>query len=123
MGTGNRVFISYSHDSEAHREWVLALSERLREDGIETILDRYVNGTPAEGWPRWMLNGLDQADRVLLVCTPTYYRRFRGHEVPGRGRGVDWEGAVITQEIYDARSVTTRFIPFSGRGGTAPDSR
>ena len=111
MGTGKRVFISYSHDSEAHREWVLALSERLREDGIETILDRYVNGTPAEGWPRWMLNGLDQADRVLLVCTPTYYRRFRGHEVPGKGKGVDWEGAVITQEIYDARSVTTRFIP------------
>ncbi len=30
------VFISYSHDSEAHRERVLGLSERLRADGIET---------------------------------------------------------------------------------------
>ena len=29
------VFISYSHDSEEHREKVLALSERLREDGID----------------------------------------------------------------------------------------
>jgi hypothetical protein len=37
------VFISYSHDCDAHREKVLALSERLREDGIETILDQYVN--------------------------------------------------------------------------------
>ena len=55
------VFISYSHDSEGHREKVLALSERLREDGIETILDQYVNGSPPEGWPRWMLNGLDAA--------------------------------------------------------------
>ena len=33
---GAPVFISYSHDSVAHRERVLALSERLREEGIET---------------------------------------------------------------------------------------
>lgn len=110
MGTP-RVFISYSHDSDAHRARVLALAERLRTDGIETELDRYVNGTPAEGWPRWMLNCLDRADRVLLVCTQTYYRRFRGHEAPGLGRGVDWEGAIITQAIYDQRSASTRFIP------------
>jgi hypothetical protein len=106
-----RVFISYSHDSDAHRERVLELSERLRKDGIETDLDRYVNGTPPEGWPRWMLNRLDDADRCLLICTETYYRRFRGHETPGKGKGVDWEGAVITHAIYDARSATTRFIP------------
>lgn len=74
-----QVFIS----SETHRDGVLALSERLRQDGIETILDRYVNGTPPEGWPRWTLNRLDASDRVLLICTPTYDRRFRGHEEPG----------------------------------------
>ena len=73
MGTTPRVFLSYSHDSDAHRERVLALSERLRCDGIATILDRYVNGTPPEGWPRWMQNRLDESDRVLLICTPTYY--------------------------------------------------
>jgi len=105
------VFISYSHDSDAHREWVLALSERLREDGIETILDQYVNGSPPKGWPRWMLNGLDAADSVIVVCTETYYRRFRGHEEPGKGKGVDWEGALITQEIYDGHSRTLKFVP------------
>jgi len=31
-----KVFISDSHDSDAHGDRVLALSERLREDGIET---------------------------------------------------------------------------------------
>ena len=41
------VFISYSHDSDEHREQVLRLSERLRADGISTILDRYVErGSP-----------------------------------------------------------------------------
>jgi len=106
-----RVFISYSHDSDQHRARVLALAERLREDGIPTDLDRYVNGGPPQGWPRWMLDRLDAADRVILICTQTYYRRFRGHEEPGKGKGVDWEGAVVTQTIYDARSRTTRFIP------------
>lgn len=41
------VFISYSHDSDTHCERVLALSERLRTDGIETLLDQYVNGSPS----------------------------------------------------------------------------
>ncbi len=105
------VFISYSHDSDAHREKVLGLSERLRTDGIETLLDQYVNGTPEQGWPRWMLDQLDAADTVLVVCTETFYRRFRGHEEPDKGKGVDWEGALITQEIYDSRSRTSKFVP------------
>ncbi len=105
------VFISYSHDSDAHRERVLAISERLRKDGIDTVLDQYVNGAPPQGWPRWMLDQLDAAAFVLVICTATYYRRFRGHEVPGQGKGVDWEGALITQEIYDQRSTTLKFVP------------
>jgi hypothetical protein len=105
------VFISYSHDSDAHRERVLALSESLRADGIKTLLDQYVNGSPQQGWPRWMLDQLDAADSVLIVCTETYYRRFRGHEEPGKGKGVDFEGALITQEIYDSRSATLKFVP------------
>jgi hypothetical protein len=107
----SKVFISYSHDSDEHKDIVLALSERLRNDGIETRLDQYVKGTPDQGWPRWMPDQIDWADYVLLICTETYYRRFRGHEIPGKGKGVDWEGSVINQEIYDARSATTKFVP------------
>ncbi len=110
-GATPRIFISYSHDTPTHRERVLRLSERLRADGIETRLDQYVTGTPAKGWPRWMLDQIDWAEFVLLVCTETYYRRFRGHEEPGKSKGADWEGAVITQEIYDARSATIKFVP------------
>lgn len=105
------VFISYSHDSDEHSERVLALSERLRQDGIDTRLDRYPNGSPPEGWPRWMMNQLDATNLVLVVCTETYYRRFRGHEQPGKGKGADWEGALITQEIYDSRSCMSKFVP------------
>jgi len=106
-----KVFISYSHDSMGHRERVLALAERLRADGIEARLDQYVKGAPEEGWPRWMLNQMDWADYVLVICTETYYRRFRGHEVPGKGKGADWEGQLITLEMYHAKSLTTKFVP------------
>ncbi|HXU33548.1 MAG TPA: SEFIR domain-containing protein [Thermoanaerobaculia bacterium] len=105
------VFISYSHDSTEHRRMVLRLSERLRADGLETRLDQYVNGTPVNGWARWMLDQLDEASRVVVVCTETYYRHFRGHELQQTGKGVDWEGARISQEIYDAGSRTKKFVP------------
>jgi hypothetical protein len=44
-----RVFISYSHDSPEHKQRVLALSDRLRNDGIEAELDQYQT-RPPQGW-------------------------------------------------------------------------
>jgi tetratricopeptide (TPR) repeat protein len=107
----SKVFISYSHDSPEHEQHVLELAERLRKDGVDAQLDQYVAGTPSEGWPRWMLNQLDWAEFVLVVCTDTYYRRFRGHEKPGKGKGADWEGNLVTTEMYNAKSRSTKFVP------------
>jgi hypothetical protein len=109
--TPPRVFISYSHDSEPHKAAVLELAQRLREGGIDATVDQFVNGSPVQGWPRWMLDELEAARYVLCVCTPTYYRRFRGHEQPGSGKGVTWEGAIITQELYDKNCANRRFLP------------
>ena len=47
------VFISYSHDSAEHADHVLALADRLRQDGIDCTIDQYETA-PAEGWPKWM---------------------------------------------------------------------
>lgn len=106
-----KVFISYSHDSSDHCKGVLGLAQRLRLDGFDTMIDQFVEGTPPQGWPRWMLNQIDWAEFVLLVCTPTYYQRFRGLAPGGPGRGVDWEGSTITNELYGSKSVSTRFVP------------
>ena len=106
-----KVLISYSHDSPEHARRVLELAERLRVDGIDAQLDQYVAGTPAKGWPRWMDDQLDSADFVLAVCTETYHRRFLGREEPEKGKGADWEGSLITLELYDARSDTSKFVP------------
>src|SRR4051812_28816970 len=79
-----RVFISYSHDSPAHRDKVLAFADRLRADGIDASLDQYVP-FPEEGWPAWCEARIREANFVLMVCTETYLRRVERNEAPGVG--------------------------------------
>ena len=113
-----KIFISYSHDSQGHREFVFELSERLRKDGLECVIDLHINGSPPEGWQRWMVNNIEAADFVLLVCTETYLRRYSGNEtVGGKGKGVTFEGVVISQSLYDAYYHNDKFVPVLPEGG------
>jgi Tfp pilus assembly protein PilF len=112
--TAPKVFISYSHDSPEHKDAILALSDRLRREGIDCAIDQYEQ-SPEEGWPRWCEKQVEQADFVLVACTETYLRRFRGEEVPGKGLGGTWEGHIITQELYSAQGRNTKFIPVTFR--------
>lgn len=105
-----KVFISYSHDSEGHKERALEFANRLRREGIDCRIDQY-NDAPPEGWPRWMRNQIEESNLVLVVCTETYNRRFQGKEELGRGRGANWEGAIITLELYEAQGKNAKFIP------------
>jgi len=58
-----------------------------------------------------MVNQIEDADFVLVVCTKTYARRFSRQEQPGRGLGGSWEGAIITLQLYESQSNNTRFLP------------
>ncbi len=103
-----RVFISYSYDSEEHIDRVLAFSDRLRKDGIDCNIDQYER-SPAQGWHRWMMDEIENADFVLMICTPQYIRRFRGNEKDEMG--VTWEGSIITEKIYSQASINSKYIP------------
>ena len=105
-----QIFISYSHDNPAHCDRVLALADRLRADGIDAVIDQYIQ-TPLEGWPAWCVEQIDTADFVLMVCTETYLRRASHKEESGVGHGVLWEGRLINQYLYDAGLVSAKFIP------------
>lgn len=105
-----KVLISYSHDSLEHADRVRELSDRLRADGIDCILDQY-EVSPPEGWPRWMDRQIRDADFVLMICTETYYRRVMGEETLGIGLGVRWEGHLIYQHLSNAGMLNTTFIP------------
>lgn len=105
-----RLFISYSHDSPEHARRVLDLANRLRAEGVDAWIDQY-ELAPAQGWPRWMQQQIEQADFIVLVCTATYRRRFEGKEDPDRGKGVTWEGLLAQQVLYEAQTRNERLVP------------
>jgi hypothetical protein len=105
-----RVFISYSHDSQEHSDRVWGLSERLRQDGIDCRIDQHEE-SPADGWPRWCRNQVQESKFVLVLCTETYKLRYEGKAAADTGPGAKWEGYVIIQELYDAEGKYTKFIP------------
>lgn len=110
IGGPLRVFVSYSHDSPGHVQRVLELANRLRSQGVDCHVDQY-EVSPPEGWPAWMEDQIRSARFVLVVCTEVYARRVAGQEEPGRGLGARWEGAIITQTLYDNGGRNDKFIP------------
>ena len=66
-----KVFISYSHDSQQHKEWVLGLATALRTNGIDAVLDQW-DLSPGQDIAAFMARGIRTADRVLLICTGPY---------------------------------------------------
>jgi len=105
-----RVFISYSHDPQEHSARVLGLTQRLRREGVDAIIDQFFP-FPAEGWIRWMEQQVDAADFVLCVCTENYRISFDGLRQGPSGKGVNWEGQTISVCIYEAGGKNSRFIP------------
>lgn len=105
-----RVFISYSHDNPAHSDAVMKLAGRLREDGIDAWMDAY-EVSPPQGWPQWMLKQVKDAQFVLLVCTKIYQERFEGASPTGKGLGVKFEGATVTQALYEDECQNRKFVP------------
>jgi hypothetical protein len=114
--TATKVFISYSWDSDEHKENVLKLANTLRAVwGIDADIDRYVRAkppyTPIQGWDIWMSDRIEWAEFVLIIFTETYKRRFEGKEETGKGLGVSWEGTIIRNDLYNAQLRDTKFIP------------
>lgn len=110
-----KVLVSYSHDSASHEQKVLAFSEQLRADGIDSRIDQY-SPWPSEGWPRWMERQIREADFVLMVCTETYRRRVTGEEEPGAGKGVCWEANLVYSDLYQTKQQTGKYIPIMFEG-------
>ncbi|MEM8960533.1 MAG: TIR domain-containing protein, partial [Acidobacteriota bacterium] len=108
-----KVLISYSHEDRAHEARVRDLADELCARGIDCRIDQDLDGSPPEGWTKWMERQIeDWADVVLVACTETYRRRWKGEEVPGTGLGVIFESTIIVRNLYRTGMVNPgRFIP------------
>ena len=106
-----KVFISYSHDSLEHKKWVNELATRLRNNGIDAILDQW-ELQPGDDLPQFMETHLANADRVMMVCSEPYVLKAN----KGQG-GVGYEKMIITSSLIkniDANKV----IPIIRQSGT-----
>ncbi len=105
-----RVFISYSWDSEDHKIWVLNLSKRLRENGIEVILDRYeLQG--GKNISHFMERALEESDKVLVIFTENY--KLKADKRVG---GVGFEYSILNNDIYKNISNNSKYIPILKSG-------
>jgi hypothetical protein len=89
-----RLFISYSWDDEAHKEWVRELAFRLQTNGVQTRLDQWFV-RPGDSFTEFMEQEVSSADVVLVVCTPNYARKSNE-----RQGGVGYEGQIISSRIF-----------------------
>jgi TIR domain len=99
-----RVFISYSHDSSAHKKWVGDMASNLVRKGVDVIFDQWDVG-PGDDVVKFMERAVAESDRVLMVCTETYVRKVDD----GKG-GVGYEAMVVTGELIQDLG-TAKFIP------------
>ena len=98
------VFISYSWDSDEHKDWVQKLSADLRERfRVYTLLDQYNRG--GQDLTAFMRDGLAKANRVLIIGTPKYKEKIEKDS-----GGAKFEDQVITVELFQSMG-SSKFIP------------
>jgi hypothetical protein len=107
-----KVFISYSHDSQQHKNWVLRLASELRTNGIDAKLDQW-DLSPGQDIAAFMAGGIRTADRVLLICTGPYVSKAEA----GTG-GVGYERLIVTAEVVESID-TNKFIPIVRNNASA----
>jgi hypothetical protein len=105
------AFISYSHDSQEHKKWVLDLAIRLRNSGVDAILDQWELG-PGSDLPHFMEQHLAKADRILMICTEKYVEKANA----GMG-GVGYEKMIITADLLK-KIDSNKVIPVIRQSGT-----
>jgi hypothetical protein len=107
-----QVFISYSHDTLEHKKWSLELAIRLRNNGIDALIDQF-ELKPGDDLPHFMETNLAKAEKILMICTDRYVEKANS----GEG-GVGYEKMIITSNLLK-RIDENKIIPLIRQQGTS----
>ncbi len=110
------VFITYSWDSQTHKDWVRQLADKLINNGIHVLLDQY-DIQPGESFTHFMEKAISNSEKVLVILSPNY--KEKSEERKG---GVGYEQQIISGEIMSGIE-RKKFIPIlrSGEYEKGPD--
>lgn len=114
------VFISYRHESDAHRERVRGLAERLRLTGLDVIFDGFeeeknLRMNPSNGWPLWSIQQASRADFVVIVGSQGWFRIVEVPTEPAEsetGLGAAAEAECVVARMYKKRGNKFAVIVF-----------
>lgn len=95
------VFISYSHDDEEHKGWVLKLTNRLRANGVEAILDQHDLYLGSD-LPSFMEEGLSSENRIICICSEQYTSKANKKEGSG---GVAYEKRIMSGKLLQKNNI------------------
>lgn len=99
-----KIFISYSHDTQEHKDWVLNLATRLRKNGVDAILDIW-NLDLGSNIAQFIEEGLSKAHRVICICSEEYIRKANQAM-----KGAGYEKTIMTADLLE-NSNTEWIIP------------
>jgi hypothetical protein len=109
---GPRVFITYAHDSAEHVDLVLRFATLLRRDaGVDVHLDQWYDDGPRD-WSAWAGIQIREADFIVAIASPAYKRRTEGLAPPTEGGSVQYEAALIRDNLVrNLVDETRRLLP------------
>ncbi len=116
-----RVFVSYAHDSEAHKERVLDFCEFLVASGIDAKVDQW-DLDERRDWQQWATAQIRDADFVIVVASPACKQVGNGTGTPDGNLGMQSELRQL-RELYhtDPATWTRRILPVVLPGGSVDD--
>jgi hypothetical protein len=113
MNVPPKALISYSWDSDDHKNWVRSFAERLRLNGVDVRLDQW-HVAPGQSLTQFMEVEIITCDYVLVICTPNYYTK-----TINRKGGVGYEQQIISGHLA-AGQPREKFIPIVRQGSFEP---
>jgi hypothetical protein len=108
-GTGPRVFVSYAHESSAHKAAVSELCGFLSARGLDVHFDRQ-GLDERRNWDEWINTQIHRADYVIVVASPAYYAAGDGTLPEGERLGVLFEYQRLVDLLHRYRKEWTRKI-------------
>src|SRR4051812_13775053 len=104
-----RVFVTYTHDSDHHKDMVLAFATLLRDHGLDVRLDAW-DSYERKDWYEWGQRQIMLADFILVVASEQYRKVGDGSVGPTQNRGAQAEIAGLREVLQQDRPTWIRRI-------------